>query len=93
MTVPDTHAVAAELELYAALLSRGSGIELAAWRQMLNRFTARERRVVVLHGIMGMSFTEIGERLGVTRSRADQLWRRALPKLRPLATQLGGTRR
>lgn len=89
-TAPDLHAVAADLELLAALLARPSAVELVTWQRLLNKFTPRERRVVILHGLMGMTFPEVGERLGVSYGRADQLWRRALPKLRPLASDLIG---
>ncbi len=87
------HAAAADLELLAALMgASGSGLDYAEWTRLLAPFTPRVRRVVVLRGLMGMHVNDIGERLGVTRSRVGQLWQTALPKLAALAPALRGVR-
>lgn len=76
------HAMAADLELLAAMLTvERSGFNLEQWQRLLATFPPRIRRVVILHGLHQMPFEAIGERVGVSSGRADQLWRSAMPKL------------
>lgn len=83
------HSAAADLELLATMLAApSSGMSYEEWTKVLGQFTPRMRRVVVLHGLMGMTFYTIGERLGVSGTRCDQIWRKALPKLTGLAGSL-----
>lgn len=86
---PHHESTAARLELIAALrTSTGSQLKREDWVNLLRWFQPRVRRVVILHGLLGLPFRVVGERLGTTRARADQLWRRALPKLKELLPDL-----
>lgn len=82
MTAPAgrTDLVALRLELAAGLMRfTARSMSLAWWERMLSTLgDPRDRRVVVLRLLWGMDFPRIGERLGFSRGRADQLWRRAI---------------
>lgn len=77
------HRSAMELELLSALVYRvaRTAWRFEEWRQLLLKIDPRCARVVVLHLMHGLGFEEIGERLGFSRGRADQLWRLALMNL------------
>lgn len=78
------HALVARFELASAVLFRSrTRWTLSEWMQCLKLCPGREARVLVLHLLHEMTFPEIGERLGFSRGRADQLFRRALKRLKP----------
>lgn len=85
------HLFVSVLELQLAMLSSPLGeVSASEWYNMLRRYDPRTRRVVILHGLLGMGFKEIGERLEISGGRADQIWRGVLadlhklvPKFRP----------
>lgn len=80
---PREEETAARVELLVALAGKPSGVGLARWRAFLARLRPVTRRVVVLHGLRGLPFHLVADLVGgITRSRADQIWRNALPKLR-----------
>jgi DNA-directed RNA polymerase specialized sigma24 family protein len=76
------HEAAAELELLAGFgrVPR-TGLRLAEWRRVLRVLEPRSRRVVVLRLFHGMTDAAAGERVGVTKERARQVWHRALKVL------------
>ena len=78
---PEYHAAAAMLELASALLWQPSCLSFDQWERILSPIRPRARRVVILHGLHGMHLTRVGERLGCSRTRAHQIWVRALPHL------------
>lgn len=80
-----THATSATLELLCAAVHRRSALFLDEWKRLLAVLPARERRVVILTVYWGLTQAQIGERLGVTRARAHQLWLRALRRVRASA--------
>jgi DNA-directed RNA polymerase specialized sigma24 family protein len=59
-----------------------SGWSDRKWEQVLAALDNREAVVVLLHAVRGLTFLEISQWLGVSRGRTDQLWRRAVAKLR-----------
>lgn len=63
---------------------RGNLYEL--YGRLLNE---NQRKVYEFHIIDDMSFTEIGEELGVTRQAAQELFRRADKKLQDIEDTLG----
>jgi hypothetical protein len=77
------HLIAAELELLAGFLKVGECCRwsVAEWLKKLDKLPPREARCVVLRLFHGMDFTEIGERLAVSRGRADQLFRAGVRRL------------
>lgn len=77
------HGFAAELELISGLLHVVERTEwdLHEWQRALAPLDRRRARVVILHLLHGLGFEAIGERLGFSRGRADQLWRSAILQL------------
>jgi DNA-directed RNA polymerase specialized sigma24 family protein len=81
-------AQAARLVLVGALIwAADSGMAATGWSQrdwdrLADALDPRELCVVALHGIRGLTHAETGDWLGISRGRSDQLWRRALAKLR-----------
>lgn len=73
------HRMALRLELLAALafspVASLRGYEW--WLHLLDAISPRDGRALVLHTLHGLTFEAVGERLGTTRARADQLFRRA----------------
>lgn len=59
-----------------------SGTRVADVRKAVAELPARERKVVLLRYVLGLSVRETGEVLGVSRARAHQLEGRALRMLR-----------
>jgi RNA polymerase sigma factor for flagellar operon FliA len=53
-----------------------------ALRRLVDALPERERMVVQSHYYQGLSFTEVAERLGVTKGRVSQIHRQALQLLR-----------
>lgn len=78
---PYYHEMAANLELWNGLLCFPSALTLEEWTRFLSILDPRYRRVVILHVIWEMTMPEIGERLGFSRGRADQMWRKSLELL------------
>jgi Sigma-70, region 4 len=58
------------------------------WLYLTRHLDPRERIVVAMHAIRGLGFEVIGAWFGFGRHRADQLWRRALVKMREDETAL-----
>jgi DNA-directed RNA polymerase specialized sigma24 family protein len=78
---------AARLALLSALqfaqqIGQPSAWSWEDWLLLTRSLDPRERIVVAMHGIRGLGFEKIGEWFGFNRARADQLWRRALRKMR-----------
>jgi RNA polymerase sigma-70 factor, ECF subfamily len=48
----------------------------------LERLPAHYREVIVLHSLEGLTFAEVGLRMGRTPVAVERLWSRALPQLR-----------
>lgn len=73
------HRLCAELELMSGLAKAERmlwGFE--DWQRVLDALDPRDARCVILHVLHDMDFAEIGERLGFSRGRADQLYRRGI---------------
>ena len=67
---------------FAAQTGRPSAWSYEDWLFTTRALDPRERIVVAMHAIRGQGFEEIATWFGFTRVRADQLWRRALEKMR-----------
>lgn len=80
------HAIAARVELLVALVRSPSPSRLkkARWEKLLSRFKPQYRRVIILHGLMGMPMIEVGERIGVGRGRPGQIWGRVRDEVKYL---------
>lgn len=72
---------AADLELVAAHRRSDSRWSVGEWRAVLARLPARDRRVVVCRVLWGMDWRQIGERVGISYGRAQQLYRRSIDML------------
>lgn len=84
MTVDDA---AVRLALLSALqfarqIGQPSAWSYEDWLVLMRTLDRRERIVVVMHAIRGLSFEAIANWFELSRPRADQLWRRALEKMR-----------
>lgn len=72
------------LELLGGLVRMGTIIDgksqwpVEKWIKTLRFLSPRDARVVVLHLLHDLTFESIGQKLGTTRQRTDQLYRRAL---------------
>jgi RNA polymerase sigma-70 factor (ECF subfamily) len=74
----------------AALAAQGSSPSVCAQRQELAALVAdrlaelppRYREVVVLRNLEGLTFEEVGARMGNTRQAARKLWAKAIDQLR-----------
>lgn len=76
----------ARLALWSALLwsaENGNPSELTPerWEEVTKFLSPREIVMIAMHVIRGMSHTEVGAWLGVSRGRTDQHWRSAKAKL------------
>jgi len=60
----------------------GKNLIAAGLREILGILSPRERRVLELRFLEGLTQQEVGERLGVSRQRVDQIEKRALRRLR-----------
>ena len=60
----------------------GKHLIAAGLREVLEILPPRERRVLELRFLEGLTQQEVGERLGVSRQRVDQIEKRALRRLR-----------
>jgi DNA-directed RNA polymerase specialized sigma24 family protein len=76
------HAWPLVLEVYAGFLGSPSRVGPAEAYRALARLPPRDARVVVLRAVHGLTNEEVGERLGVSRGMVDQIWHRALARLR-----------
>lgn len=76
------HAAAAELELVAGLRWSPSAWRLSDWRSTLLPLRPRSRRIVILRAVWGMTYGEIGERVGCRGHAARQAHVYALKVLR-----------
>ncbi len=54
----------------------------ARWRALWAHLTPPQQRVVYLHVFLGLTHTQIAERLGIARGSVDGAWRRALDRIR-----------
>lgn len=85
--VIDIDETAARLALLSALqFARQTGqpshLALRDWLRLTRTLDPRERVVVAMHAIRGLGFDQIADWFEFSRARADQLWRRALAKMR-----------
>lgn len=92
---PAEHAASADLFLVAWLAVDGrTGLQLDEWRRVLAHLHPKPRLAVVLTLLWDWPLARIGQELGVTRSRAEQLLREAERKLAErvpdLVAKLGG---
>jgi RNA polymerase sigma factor for flagellar operon FliA len=75
----ETSPLAGGRDAYASVEQR----QLAdALRRLVDALPERERMVVQSHYYQGLSFTEVAERLGVTKGRVSQIHRQALQLIR-----------
>ena len=70
------------LELYTGFLGTPSRVGPGEAYRALRRLPPRDARVVVLKAVHGLTNEAVGERLGVSRGMIDQIWHRALARLR-----------
>jgi RNA polymerase sigma-70 factor (ECF subfamily) len=61
-----------------------ANIDLATWRRRLTRLTDPQRTAIVLHHVVGLSYTEIAESTGRSESTIRSDMRRGLARLRTM---------
>jgi RNA polymerase sigma-70 factor (ECF subfamily) len=79
------------------LIDRGSSPSHQASRReqaviladALEQLPTHYREVIVLHSLVGLTFPEVGVRMGRTPVAAERLWTRALPQLRRVLEAVG----
>lgn len=84
------HLDRSSLLLDRGLVDRGSSPSHRASRReqavlladALDRLPAHYREVIILHSLEGLTFPEVGARMGRTPIAVERLWSRALPLLR-----------